>query len=362
MNQTNSPRRTPFGLRLPAVCLALGLLVPGVVRAGGRASPGSARRGSPDPAAKVREVQDVRYWTGRGSDPNWHKLDLYLPKGKKSYPVVLFVHGGAWVSGDKTFLGWGVDIGQFFARQGIGVAMPSYRLSPAVKHPEHVKDVARAFAWTYRHIAQYGGNRDQLFLCGHSAGGHLVSLLATDPAYLKNVGIKPSAVKGVISVSGVYRLPQLHFNFALPKGLGQAAPAKNQAATGFTFRLNLFSLVFGDDPKVLKNASPLNHVHRGLPPFLLVYAGHDFPFLPQMAREFARVLKAARCPVRLLQVKDRDHDTVMFNATSATDPVARAICHFVAKLVTNYRPKPNGTDLSSKPLRVNGLGLSLVVP
>jgi acetyl esterase/lipase len=325
------PRRNSSGRWFPALslglaALGLGLSFPGAAPAAGRAATAKTYA--------VREVTNLRYGPAKDPDAAWHRLDLYLPKGKKSFPVIMFVHGGAWVIGDKDFLGWGADIGRFFAQRGIGAVMPSYRLSPAVKHPEHVKDLAKAFAWVGQNITKYGGAADQLFLCGHSAGGHLVSLLATDPAYLKGAGVKPSAVKGVISVSGVYRIPEINFNFTLPKELSGAAPGKKKSATTVNFRLNLFSLVFGDDPKVLKGASPLSHVKRGLPPFLLVYAGHDIPFLPQMAREFARALKAVQCPVRLLRVKDRDHDTVMFSATSAADPVAKAICRFIAKLST----------------------------
>src|SRR5207245_1238220 len=71
----------------------------------------------------------------------------------------------------------------------------------------HVKDVARAFAWARKHIADYGGRPDQLFLLGHSAGGHLVSLLATDDKYLRAEGLEVTDVRGVIAVSGVYHLP-----------------------------------------------------------------------------------------------------------------------------------------------------------
>src|SRR5262249_16923713 len=127
-------------------------------------------------------------------------------------PVVVFVHGGVWVMGDKSFFGWGPDIGRYYASRGIAAVLPSYRLSPAVKHPEHVKDVARAFAWTYRNISRYGGQRDLLYLCGHSAGGHLVALLATDESYLKAEGITTSAIRGVIGVSGVYHIPEINLS------------------------------------------------------------------------------------------------------------------------------------------------------
>jgi acetyl esterase/lipase len=293
----------------------------------------------------VREIGNLAYYRGKDADPVHHRLDLYLPESKKDFPVLVLVHGGAWMLGDKSFFGWGKDLGRYFASRGIGVVMPSYRLSPSVKHPEHVKDVARAVAWTYRHIACYGGDPKELFLCGHSAGGHLVALLASDPRYLRAEKMSLKDIKGVIAVSGVYRVPPLDLGLDLTgfsvralnavAGLfGQSSrPAFPQAATGRRAQaglpINLFSIVFGADAKVCAAASPRNHVRPGLPPFLLITAEHDLPFLPGMAHDFAQALRAARCDVQEMQIKDRDHEEVMFFASNYADPVARAIEDFV---------------------------------
>src|SRR5262245_52773947 len=133
------------------------------------------------PAAKtyeVKTVKNVAYYDGDDQHKVKHKLDLYLPTGLKDFPMLLFVHGGAWLHGDKDFgFGFYGGLAKTYAKQGVGVAVTNYRLSPDVKHPEHVKDVARAFAWLHKNAGKHGGKADQLFICGHSAGGHLVSLL-----------------------------------------------------------------------------------------------------------------------------------------------------------------------------------------
>src|SRR5438874_11872654 len=153
----------------------------------------------------IRVTLDVPY--AEAGDPR-HKLDLYLPD-RPSFPVVVFVHGGAWVSGDKAFYS---HVGNFFAKNGIGAVVVNYRLSPQVRLPAPVQDVAKAFAWTCRHIADFGGDADRVFLCGHSAGGHLVSLLATEDSYLRAESLSQEHIRGVVSISGFYKI---HWNVAL---------------------------------------------------------------------------------------------------------------------------------------------------
>jgi len=250
----------------------------------------------------VQAIKDVPYYEGPGAHPVKHKLDLFLPKGEKDFPVVLFVHGGTWTRGDKNRFGVYSSLGSLFARHGIGAVVTNYRLSPDVQHPEHVKDVARAFAWTYRNIGKYGGRKDEIFVCGHSAGGHLVSLLATDETYLKAEGLNTKAIKGVMSISGVYAIPE-----------------------------NLLPSVFGTDAEVRKQAAPLNHVHEGTPPFLIVYAGLDLPTIDKMSVDFCKCLQDSKCQAQLLEVKDRNHMSIIFSAVRDDDPTATALLGFIAR-------------------------------
>ena len=151
---------------------------------------------------EVERHPDLEYQTGPDADVR-HKLDLYVPVGAKNYPVMIYIHGGGWKAGSKTLY---IGLGRTFARHGIGVAIINYRLSPRVKHPGHIEDVAKAFAWVKGNIAKHGGDPANITLMGHSAGGHLAALLATDPSYLKAEKLEPSNIRGVISVSGVYQI------------------------------------------------------------------------------------------------------------------------------------------------------------
>jgi acetyl esterase/lipase len=297
----------------------------------------------PADALPVERVVDKAYYSGKDADDFRHRLDLFLPKGKKDCPVLVLVHGGHWSFGDKNTWGLYSSVGEFLARQGIIAVLPNYRLSPAVKHPEHVKDVARALAWTKAHIAEYGGRADQIFVAGHSAGGHLVTLLATDDRYLKAEELATSDIKGVIGISGVYRIPPGDYRFILggrgTDGIGPEIllPLRGKSqpgapvGTGVSMRLNAFGHVFGDDPAQRADASPVNHVRAGLPPFLLFSAEYDYPMLPAMAKDFQQALKDKGCEAEVITVPARNHNSLLFQAIEPDDPVAHAILEFVKK-------------------------------
>jgi acetyl esterase/lipase len=227
-----------------------------------------------------------------------NKLDLYLPD-RPIFPVVVFVHGGAWVSGDKAFYS---HVGGFFAKHGIGAVVVNYRLSPQVRLPAPVQDVARAFAWTHRHIAAYGGDPDRLFLCGHSAGGHLVSLLATDDRYIRAEHLSLEHVRAVVSISGVYAI---HWNVAL-------------------YRVGA---IFRDIGK--RAASPFWNVKPGCPQFLIAYAEKEVWTLAGQAVRFHERLLASQGRSRLIRAKGDNHRSIIDNLVLPSSELGRQILEFV---------------------------------
>lgn len=264
---------------------------------------------APDPF-DVEIHKGIPYLDGPGRDAKRHLLDLYVPRGQKDFPVVVFVHGGAWVHGDKNQLGMYAKMGKTLARYGIGMVSPNYRLSPWVKHPEHVRDVARAVAWTRDNIARFGGNPRELFLSGHSAGGHLVSLLTTDERWLREVKMSSADIRGVAPISGVYSVP----------------------------REKVFDPVFGKGDESRRDASPIAHVRPGLPPFLLLCADNDFPYCGRPhAEDFQRMLQAKGCSAQFCEIPRRNHLTILWNANKDTDPVAQALLSFVMTRVAQDR-------------------------
>jgi acetyl esterase/lipase len=290
----------------------------------------------------VQETYDIRYHDASDRQV----LDVLRPKGTAGRPVVFFIHGGGWMFCNKNYFGLYRGFGRFLAQQGMVAVMVNYRLSPAVKHPEHIKDVARAYAWTRRHIKDYGGDPDRIFLCGHSAGGHLAALLATNESYLKDESLKlqdadRKAIRGVIGICGVYLVPTGDEFAALIADMLTGLLTRGERpliSRLFVGRMiedvkewNPFPLVFGDDPKVCEQASPVKHVRKGLPPFLLMNAELDIPTLPLMTKEFAKALQHEGNEVETMTVKRRGHGMIVFMARSTDDPLGKAVVEFVEK-------------------------------
>jgi acetyl esterase/lipase len=336
--------RFPSRLILSAWCCALALML--LASQGCRMADLRVFRPMPPTldACPVEQVCGIAYVDGPEADPVHHRLDLFLPKGQKGFPVLVLIHGGIWMWGDKCWYGLYSSVGEFFASQGIGVVLANYRLSPQVKHPEHARDVARALAWTKAHIAEYGGRPDCIFLAGHSAGGHLAALVATDPIYLRDVGMQSQDLRGVIASSGVYRIPTdgasvtLGGNAPNAFWLDQVLPprsgrtwswSKLAFVPGIPVQADIYRPVFDPDPHVREQASPITHVRPGLPPFLILTAENELPTLPEMAEEFHAALVQQGCDAQRRCIPHRNHSSVLLRALHVDDPTAQALLAFL---------------------------------
>lgn len=263
------------------------------------------RADTPQRQYEVDGQTDIAYRSDKDADPVRHKLDIYTPKGQKDFPTLMFVHGGAWKSGNKKLY---AAFGSTFAKQGIGVVVINYRLTDktnSVKHPDHINDVASAFAWIHANIGKYGGRNDRIFISGHSAGGHLVSLLATDESYLKEHHLSLKDIRGVISLSGVYEI--------IPN-------------------IRIFDDQFGTDAAICKAASPINHVKQNDPPFLICYADKDFPTIDKMSEDFCKKLCDDKCEAKAIKAAERNHFTIIIQlSVDSGDVCTAAMLDFIEK-------------------------------
>lgn len=136
------------------------------------------------------------------------RLDIYRPQNINKAPIVIFIHGGGWNSGDKNQYRF---VGAALAEQGWICASINYRLYPAVKFPAFIDDAALAVKYVHDHASEFGGDPQKIFLLGHSAGAHIATLLALDNHYLQKVNADSGWLHGVIGLAGPYDfIPFVH--------------------------------------------------------------------------------------------------------------------------------------------------------
>jgi acetyl esterase/lipase len=254
---------------------------------------------------KVRIVRDVPYLQGANYADNKDKLDLYLPEGRTKAPVIVSYYGNQLMGGDKDEDAF---IGRRFASAGFVTVVVNYRLSPEVSHPAHVQDAAASFAWVKRHITEYGGDADRVFVIGYSAGGYLAALLSTDARYLAAHKLSPRDIRGTVPVSAFYWVER--------RGV---APDRDKR-------------VWGTDQRAWVDASPAHHLGSDAPPMLILYADRDEDWRRAQNVEVAAAMKAAgHAQVEIAMIGDRNHATIWERVGDESDPTAEHIIRFASR-------------------------------
>jgi acetyl esterase/lipase len=128
-------------------------------------------------------------------------VDLYKPDTPGPWPVLVFLYGGRWQSGDRQEYRF---VGEAFASRGYLVVIPDTPLYPGVKYPAFLEDAAKAVQWTHAHAAAHGGNPDKLFVMGHSSGAYNAAMLALDERWLAGAGTSNAIIDGMVGLAGPY--------------------------------------------------------------------------------------------------------------------------------------------------------------
>ena len=241
------------------------------------------------PAGAVQATPAIRY----GLDPR-NMLDVYRPAATvKNAPVIVFFFGGNWVSGER---GDYAFVGRSLAARGFVVVVPDYRLYPQVRYPDFLIDSAGAVAWTARAIAAHGGDPNNIFLMGHSAGAYNAAMLALDPRWLGKQGIDPGMLRGWIGLAGPYDF----------------LPVQNRVTQP----------VF-NAPDTPPDSQPVKHVSAASPPALLIAAKEDKLVNPaRNTGGMANKLRAVKVPVRELYYGGVTHTTLVASLSSALQKLA----------------------------------------
>jgi acetyl esterase/lipase len=241
-------------------------------------------------ARPSRRTQDIAYVPANDPafDAERHLLDVYAPRQKAAtpYPVVVFIHGGSWNSGNKNFYSF---VGRRLAKQGVVAVVLNYRLSPKVEVPAMADDCARAVIWTTQHIQEYGGDPQRLFVMGHSAGGGLAALLAADSRLFERRGLAQNPIKGAIldDPAGLDMLDYLT-KLEYPNDAQYLIP-------------------YGKQPEAWKDVSALYHVTAATPPFLIFIGGETYPSIRNSSRKFEQKLTALGHPPKFTVLPGKKH-------------------------------------------------------
>lgn len=254
------------------------------------------------PYGVARAIRNIAYSeppTGR------QNFDLYLPMGEEGqkFPVVVWIHGGAWMMGSKEW-----DNVKYLVRHGYAIASVDYRVSPEAKFPVQIQDCNAALNFIWSHAADYNLDTKKLVIGGASAGGHLALLLGlarTERSFGADVSVKPKAVLDFFGPTDLPKflddLKAIHaqkgidmFNDAGPKLLGKPL---DQAATE------------------AGKASPINFVKLGNPPVLILQGGADDVMPAAQSERLHAALDKAGVTNQIIMLPGVGHDGPLFSTS-----------------------------------------------
>ena len=232
-------------------------------------------------AARAELKTDILFAAAGGTNLT---LDAFVPEGRGPFPACILVHGGGFTKGDKTT--YIKPLFEPLSKAGFAWFTINYRLAPQHRYPACVEDVESAIRWVKAHAAEYKADPERIAIIGESAGGHLVSL----------AGVRAKADTRVAAVVPIYA----PHNLELRVRQSQTVPAWVAALFGLT-ELNDAAW------ETLRAASPINGVHKGLPPYLLIHGTKDTTVPFEQSLKFQEKMKAVGNVCDLIAVEGGIH-------------------------------------------------------
>ena len=265
-------------------------------------------------SANLNVKRDIPYV--EPADPR-QKVDIYAPERAGNLPVIFWIHGGGWVTGDRT----NVQVKpQAFADKGFVFVSTGYRLLTNVDMGTIFRDIAKSIRWVHEHIAEHGGDPKRILVMGHSAGAQLAALICIDDRYLKAEGLSLNIIKGCVPVDGdTYDVP------AIIETVETRLRVHGMPMPRFGHRVK-----FGNDPALHRDCSAVTHVAKGkgIPPFLILHVA-DHPDVSAQAQRLESVLKNAGIPGTRFAVRETNHDKLNENLGLQDDLPTKALFEFV---------------------------------
>jgi arylformamidase len=246
-------------------------------------------------------------------------LDVYAPAGAKNLPVVFWIHGGGWQTGDKGMVALKPKA---FMDAGFVFVSINHRLLPAAGMGTITRDVGSALGWVHKNIAKHGGDPARLLVMGHSSGGQLAALMCTDDRSVKTEGVPLTAIKGCVPVDAdTFDIPAI-IDMAETRSRVHHLPMPTYG----------HRQKFGNDPAKHRDFSAVTHVAKGkgIPPFLILHIAGN-PDTVAQARRMAGVLEGAGISVKVVAGRESTHSSINDNIGAPNDPVTTELFKFVTE-------------------------------
>jgi arylformamidase len=247
-------------------------------------------------------------------------LAISVPDDADQLPVVFWIHGGGWQTGDKTSVQLKPKV---FTQRGFVFVSTNYRLLPEVEMGILIEDVAKSLGWVHKNIAGYGGDPQRIFVMGHSAGAQLAALICIDDRYLKAEGVPLEVLRGCVPVDGdTYDVPAIITTAEL-----------RQTVHGLPLPQFGHRVKFGNDPRKHIDYSAVTHVAegKGIPPFLILHVG-GHPDVTAQARRLAAALELAKVPVKVFAAAETTHNKLNNDLGLPDDAATKELFEFLDPL------------------------------
>ena len=214
------------------------------------------------------------------------KLDIYEPLLEENKEIIImFIYGGSWRSGERSNYRF---IAQPFVSQGYTTIIPDYRLYPEVQFPAFVDDIAKAIVWTHRRYKQKNNPR-KIILVGHSAGAHMVALLALDNEYLERAGASTEIIGGWVSLAGPHAFNPLNTKSTKP--------------------------IFNNFAPIIEQTKPTTFARSDAPPGLLLHGENDTVVYTKNSALLATAIENERGHITLKTIAGVGHIEILLSIT-----------------------------------------------